>query len=99
MSSSNGEGTFEVHMSKHIANQLKNLLKGSPRGTEIVASLQRINDRLERDPWNFGEQRYHLHEARLQIRIAVVSPVAVEYGVHMDRPIVFIRTVVALAGA
>lgn len=99
MSLSNGDRVYAVHMAKKVALQLKNLLEGSSRGDEIVASLKRINERLEQDPWNFGEQRFHLYELRLQMRVAVVSPISVIYAVHMDRPDVYIRGFVALEGA
>jgi hypothetical protein len=99
MSLPNGEPAFEVQMAKQVAEQLKQLIKASPRDDEVIASLKRITDRLERDPWNFGEQRYHLYDLRLQIRIAVVSPVAVIYGISMDRPTVYIKGFITLAGA
>jgi hypothetical protein len=61
--------------------------------------LKRINDKLKRDPWNSGEQRYHLYDARMQVRVAVVSPVAVLYGISMDRQDVYISSFVPLHGA
>jgi hypothetical protein len=99
MSHSNGEPAFAVHMSKQVTDQLKILIQTSPRAAEVVASLERISNRLERDPWNFGEQRYHLHSLRIQVRIAVVSPIAVLYGVSLDRPDVWVKGFKTLAGA
>ena len=99
MSVSNGETTYKIHMSKQVTDKLKILLQKSPRAKEIVASLKRISDKLEHDPWNFGEQRYHLYEARMQVRIGVVSPVAATYGISMDRPDVYVSSFVPLHGA
>jgi hypothetical protein len=99
MSLSNGEPAFKVHMSKHVATRLKLLIEHSPRRAEVIASLKRINDRLERDPWNFGEQRYHLSDSRIQVRVGAVSPVAVHYGVAMDRPDVYVAAFFVLEGA
>lgn len=99
MTLSNGESAFRVTLVGHARELLKKLVQSSSRAEEIVASVKRITEQLKRDPWNFGEQRYHLYFARLQVRVAAVSPVVVEFGVHMDRPDVFIRSFTALAGA
>ena len=99
MSVSNGEPTYKIHMSKHVTNKLKTLIQNSPRAKEVVASLKRIREKLEHDPWNFGEQRYHLYDARMQVRVGVVSPVAVLYGISMHRPEVYVSSFVPLHGA
>src|SRR4051812_26463037 len=97
MSLSNGENAFRVNVVGPALQTLKLLVQTSARAEEIVASVKQITAQLKRDPWNFFEQRYHLYQARLQIRVVAVSPVVVEYGVHMDQPEVFIRSFTVLA--
>ncbi|MCI0680491.1 MAG: hypothetical protein L0Y71_00180 [Gemmataceae bacterium] len=99
MSVSNGEQEYKIHMSKQVTDKLKTLIQTSPRAKEVAASLKRINEKLKRDPWNFGEQRYHLYDARIQVRVGVVSPIAVLYGISMDIPAVYINSFKALHGA
>jgi hypothetical protein len=96
MESKNGEPRFEVRFSKKLANEIKSIILNSKRKAEIIASFERVQARLERDPWNFGEQCYHLYHGRMQIRLAVVGPLAVEYAVEMDRPRVVIKRFVEL---
>jgi hypothetical protein len=99
MSESNGEKIYKIHMSKDVTNKLKTLIQKSPRAEEVIASLERISYKLAHDPWNFGEQRYHLYDARIQVRVGVVSPVAVLYGVSMDIPKVYVSSFATLLGA
>lgn len=90
---------FRVTLVGHALEDLKKLVQNSTRAEEILARVKRITEKLKRDPWNFGEQRYHLYKARLQVRVASVSPVVVEFSVHMDLSEVFIRSFTPLAGA
>lgn len=99
MSASNGDPIYRVSIAKNVLDEVKALIQSSPRDGEVIASLEQISVQLERDPWNFGEQRYHLSNMRLQVRIAVVSPIAVLYCVDLDRPIVYVIRFIALEGA
>jgi hypothetical protein len=66
------------------------------RGDEVIAAAKAIDTHLRTDPWAFGEPRYHLLELRLAVRIGVHAPLAVWYAVHLDKPVVFVKTILAL---
>jgi hypothetical protein len=58
----------------------------------FLAALQRITDRLSADPVSFGEELFDLPAMHLTLKVAVVLPIAVEFGVYLDRRMVFVRT-------
>jgi hypothetical protein len=85
---------FKVRMSDQIKKQVKELhLQAAQdgKGSFFLAALRKIIDKLRKDPWTFGEPLYSLPFMRLKVRKAVIAPVAVVYGVHEEKPLVFIR--------
>jgi len=50
-----------------------------------------IGDRLRTDPLVFGEPLFRLPALELFIRQGAVAPLVVNYGVHEERRLVFIR--------
>jgi hypothetical protein len=66
-------------------------------GQRFLAAFRAIVARLHRDPRVFGEPLYRLPALRLEIRKAAVLPLVVDYGVHEDRPLVFIRGIRVLS--
>lgn len=61
------------------------------RGERFLVALRSIGERLRTDPLNFGEPQYRLPALRLHVYQGVVAPLVVDYAVHEDRPLVFIR--------
>ena len=61
------------------------------RGKALVAAFRRIVQRLRRDAPNIGEGLYRLHALRMQVRTVVVLPLAVDFAVCEDRPVVIIK--------
>jgi hypothetical protein len=59
---------------------------------EFLSALRAIDERLATDPLTFGEPRFHLKELRLEVRIAIVAPLAVSYAVHEEHPLVLPKT-------
>src|SRR2546430_96280 len=95
-SSPNGDQLFQVEISAAIAEALRQLqhrASRESRGKVFLLALRKIVDRLRTDPARFGEPLYRLSALRLQIRCAVVRPLAVDFGVYEDRPLVFIKSV------
>jgi hypothetical protein len=93
--SPNGE-RFEVHCSGIIARSLKQIqrrAKREGRGQQVLEAIRRIRRRLTNDPMAFGEPLYRLPAMRLQVRHVAVGPLLVYFGVHEDRPVVFIKAV------
>jgi hypothetical protein len=58
----------------------------------FLSAYRQIIGRLHRDPTVFGEPTYPLPALELQMRLAVIIPLAVEYGVHVHKPLVFARS-------
>ena len=91
----NGQGgPFEVSIPAIVIASIKKwhaeaVLAGA--GEQFLTALRQIIHRLHRDPFNFGEALYNLPALKLHVRQAIVLPVLVNYSVHVERPIVFVR--------
>lgn len=95
--SSQGNGQpfrYTVHMSQQdrllLRQRHQQAIQQGTGGT-FLAALRQIVERLHQDPLTFGEPLYRLPALRLQVRQAVVLPLVVDYAVHEDQPLVFIR--------
>ncbi len=66
------------------------------RGPQFREALRNIFDRLVSDPKNLGEPLYRLTTLRLQVRQVAVRPLVIDFAVHDDYPLVFIKTVALL---
>jgi hypothetical protein len=85
---------FDVSMSQANRAVLKQLhLQAVQAGTgqRFVAAYREIIERLHKDPLTFGEAQYRLPALRLLVCQAIVRPLVVDFAVHEDRPLVFIR--------
>jgi hypothetical protein len=60
-------------------------------GKRFVSAARQILSRLRADPVNLGEPSFHLPALKLTVYRVVIAPLVVEYGVHDERPLVFIR--------
>lgn len=97
-----GNSSYRVIYPEQVQNALIELYaravqKG--RGQEVLSAARAINDRLQSDPREFGEPRYSLREAKLEVFVRGVPPLLVFYAVHKTKPLVFVRTIEALPGA
>jgi hypothetical protein len=54
-------------------------------------AFRQIVERLQLDPTEFGEPCYRLSALRMQVRTVVVRPLAVDFAVCEDHPLVFIK--------
>ena len=61
------------------------------RGQKLVSAFRRIVQRLQRDPVSFGERLYRLPALQSVVYQGAIRPLVVDYAVHDDHPIVFIR--------
>jgi hypothetical protein len=87
---------YQVKLSKKIVKAIKELHEQAAtqgRGQRYLASLETIHHRLQKDPRNLGEPLYRLPALKLLVYQAIVSPVAVHYGVHEEKPLVFLKGV------
>jgi hypothetical protein len=94
MTSSGNGHFFEVRSSQSVLHTLKQIqaeeIKNG-QGKRFLEALRALYDRLRRDPQGFGEPLYRLPALRLVIYTALVTPLAVHYAVHEERPLVFIK--------
>jgi hypothetical protein len=100
MSSSSGEGGYEVHNSTAIGRaflQLQQQAVQEGRSEDLLRAARLVYDRLRHDPNEFGESLYRLPVLRLRVRCAVVRPLSVDFAGCEDRPLVFIKAVRLLA--
>lgn len=91
---STGEPDFVVSMSAATAEELRRLAAeadGDGLGAEFRAALRSMFDRLRTTPRTFGEELFDLRAMGLTVRLAVVLPAVVEFGVYPDRRLVFAR--------
>jgi len=57
-----------------------------------VAALKTISFRLQNDPVNFGEETFDLLALKITVKVAVVRPLAVEFGIHPTANTIWIRS-------
>ena len=98
--SPNGGRLYEVHGSETIAEAFRQVQRQAyreNRGQEMVAALRFLRQGLQRRPLNLGEPLYRLAVLRMQIRMVVIGPLVVSFGVCEDRPLVFIKSVSLLS--
>jgi hypothetical protein len=81
-----------------LSQQTKALLKqqhreaaGAGKGKRFLTSLRHILERLRQDPLAFGDPLYRLPALKLLVCQAAVLPIVVDFAVHEERPLVFIR--------
>jgi hypothetical protein len=97
----NGQVTpYQMSMSQQKEAVLKDLHEQAIQagtGLQFFAAFRQIAERLHTDPFVFGEPQYRLPVLKLQVRQAIVAPLVVDYAVHEEQPLVFIRGFKVLA--
>lgn len=91
---------YSVSMSQQTRAALKDVharAAQAGRGSEFVVAFRQIVERLHTDPWNFGEPLYRLSALKLLVCQGAISRVVVDFAVHENLPIVFIREVRTLS--
>jgi hypothetical protein len=89
----NGQDTYRVSSSGALAKKIKAMFEiaieaGQEAG--FFQGLERIHKKSENDPGKFGEPLYHLKNLNLEMRIGVIYPFTVTYGVNYSARTVFI---------
>jgi len=88
-------GNFRVVYSRRVQNSVADLIQCIARDDKdlarsVVDAVKTIDERLRENPREFGEVRYRLERLQLEMRVAVVRPIAVQFGVHVTQKIVFV---------
>src|SRR5690349_17010309 len=82
---------FQIHGAEQIWLRLKELKIAAGKegkGASFMSALRAIHDRLQKDPTHVGKLLYSLPAMQM-----VVYAITVHYGVHDQKPLVFIRGV------
>jgi hypothetical protein len=85
---------YDLSMSgatRAVLVQLALQAKRAGTGQQFLAALREIGKRLREDPLNFGEPLYRLPALQLLVCQGAISPLLVDFAVHEERPLVFIR--------
>jgi hypothetical protein len=97
-------GGEPVEDTVHFAANTKDLVKArfleavvDGSGQRFLTALRAVVERLQRDPHAFGEPLYRLPALKLLVYHGVLAPLVVDYGVHEEQPLVFIRGVRVLS--
>jgi hypothetical protein len=100
-SQGNGEpAEYDVQMSQRTMTEVKQLhaqAAAAGKGVRFIAAFRQIIEQLRTTPLTFGEVLYHLPALRLVVCQGAVAPLLVDYAVHEDRPVVFIRGIRVLS--
>ena len=87
---------YQVIVSGKIAQDLQEMQKLAVTlgvGAEFAAAWEHAFERLQSDPWSFGELFKHLQHAKLKVHVRLLKPLLIEFGIHEDLPYVFIAKV------
>lgn len=97
--SSQGNGRplrYDVRCSEKIKATIKQLHQQASeqgKGQQFLDSLRTILDRLQEDPDRLGEPLYRLPALKLLVYQVIVSRVVVDYAVHEEKLLVFLKGV------
>lgn len=94
MSEPNGTPEFKVVISqslRQLVEQLHRIAFESGIGSQFIVALQAIDEGLRHAPLQFGDPLFRLPALRLTVYIRAIFPVAVDYGVHEQFPLVIVR--------
>jgi hypothetical protein len=92
----NGHGAFRVSIPGTVASDVKKSLRIAIEAEEedrAFAALAEINRKLENEPGTFGEPLFYLKSLNLEMRLGVVPPFSVTYGVNYSARTVFVSRV------
>jgi hypothetical protein len=85
---------YQVAYSKAVKKALTDLCNRAARtglGNSILNAIKIIDKHLRSNPLEFGNPWGELPEAKLTVMVKVVPPLIVIYGVHKERPVVFLK--------
>lgn len=95
--------TFRVVYSGAVRAALHKLLiraakKDPGLARRALAAVKTIDERLQSEPRQLGEARFHLQHLHLEVRGAIVLPLAVSFAIHDTQPLVFVTGYRLLSG-
>ena len=90
----NGVKGYRVSYHPYALRALKELRDtlADEAAASMDGAVQAIDARLRSDPDVFGEHRYTLKHLKLAMQGGAVRPLHVTYGIHQEKPLVFVMT-------
>lgn len=92
-------GPFQINYSDQFLAEAKSLQEQSDDqglGPGFRAALEYLLRQIRQSARDFGEPLFNYYHLKLQFRIAVVRHLVIQYAVHHERPLVFLRKLVPL---
>ena len=92
------QGPYNVAFSSRWADEVRWQYRSAQRvgyGTQFISALETIAQRVMNDPLTFGEPAFTA-TLGLEVRRAMIAPVAVEFGVAEATKTVLMRRVIFL---
>lgn len=65
----------------------------------FVDAMRAIEDRLQSDPESWGDPQFDYPSARLRNYQAYHEQFVVNYAIHLDQPVVFVRSIEFMSGS
>jgi hypothetical protein len=96
----NGGIDYEVFCSGVVAQSIRNVHEQADRegrGDAMLDAFREAVRQLKKRPLQFGEPLYRLPVLRMRIRHALIRPIAIQFGVCEDRPLIFIKSITLLS--
>jgi hypothetical protein len=93
---------FRVVLSGQIRERIRDLHRRARQhgqGALFLSAFREVMDRLRNMPFQFGEPRFTLAQLDLEVRVGTIHGLAVTYGVHRHRSLVFVSTFNVLPGS
>lgn len=97
---SNGSTTYQVALMGTVKADLKRFhqdLMVQGKGKAFIEALSKLNERLTKNPHEFGEMLYRLPALKLMVHQGIVTPLVVTFGIHEELPVVFVHVVKLLS--
>jgi ATP-dependent protease HslVU (ClpYQ) ATPase subunit len=92
-------GPFKLSYSASLLTDLQGLFARAKEvglGEMFRAALAAILSRLKQSAREFGEALFDYKHVELQFRVGAIAPLAVQYAVHRQQPLVLLRQFVPL---
>lgn len=96
MSAAGNGARYKLTLSADLAAKIKaigNQLRQAGRGKEFDDALRTIDRRLRTDPLGFGELVRTRSNVKLVEHVRIVGPLLIRFGIHTEKPIVFLVAV------
>ena|SRR5579871_3483008 len=96
---SSESGSFHVAYSTALKQEIKDILSKAKQVGELegyARALLEIDDRMRTDPFGLGELKGRLAKLKLDVHVACVRPLVVEFAIDAQRKLVFVKRVESL---